>query len=215
MFGRGTSNAVDLVHNMIYDGIMPGEKLMADAGVSESEVLCAIVLNDMAKDGEVSKTGQSFENTPDTVITDGSHLENGQLKTNITYKTGEHDYVYQTNEDGLISCVIADDLQFKTHDGRLKHNSNTYGKQEGDHAGHLIGDRFGGSSELDNLVSQAKNVNMSEYKVIENQWAAALKNGQKVSVKIDINYDAGNSRPSSFMVSYDIDGTYYQHKIKN
>ena len=41
------------------------------------------------------------------------------------------------------------------------------------------------------------------------------KNGQKVSVKIDINYDAGNSRPSSFMVSYDIDGTYYQHKIKN
>ena len=48
VFGRGTSNAVDLVHNMIYDGIMPGEKLMADAGVSESEVLGAVVLNDMA-----------------------------------------------------------------------------------------------------------------------------------------------------------------------
>ena len=133
----------------------------------------------------------------------------------MTYKTGEHDYIYQTNENGLISCVIADDLQFKTHDGRLKHNSKTYGKQEGDQAGHLIGDRFGGSPELDNLVSQAKNVNMSEYKVIENQWAAALKNGQKVSVKIDIKYDTGNSRPTSFSVVYEIDGVRSRQVILN
>ena len=68
---------------------------------------------------------------------------------------------------------------------------------------------------MDNLVSQAKNVNMSEYKVIENQWAAALKNGEKVSVKIDIKYDAENSRPSSFEVSYDIGGTFYYHIINN
>ncbi len=38
--------------------------------------------------------------------------------------------------------------------------------RHGDHAGHLIGDRFGGSPELDNLVSQAQRVNSSEYKAI-------------------------------------------------
>ena len=218
MFGSGTNTAVDLVDNLIHNNIMPGEKLMADAGVGESEVLGAMVLlnleqADGLKDGY--QVGQTFGEASDTVVTDGSHWENGQLKSNITYKTGEHNYIYQTNENGLISCVIADDLQFKTHDGRLKHNPNTYGKLAEDHAGHLIGDQFGGSPELDNLVSQAKNVNMSEYKVIENQWAAALKNGQKVSVKIDIKYDAGNSRPTSFSVVYEIDGVRSRQIIMN
>ena len=42
--------------------------------------------------------------------------------------------------------------------------------------------------ELDNLVSQAKQVNLSEYKIIENEWAKALENGKKVTVDIGINY---------------------------
>lgn len=50
---------------------------------------------------------------------------------------------------------------------------------QGDHAGHLFGDRFGGSPELDNLVSQAQKVNLSEYKVLENKWAKALGEGSQ------------------------------------
>ncbi len=151
----------------------------------------------------------------DNIITDGSHLDNGKLKPNVTYKTGEHDYIYKTNEDGLIVNASTDNLQLKTHEGRLNHNPNTYGKETGDHAGHLFGDRFGGSPELDNLVSQAKNVNLSEFKVIENQWAKALENGQKVTVDIDINYDVGGTRPISFDVSYTIDDVFYYQKIYN
>lgn len=49
VFSRGTNTAIDLVHNMIYDGIMPGEKLMETAGVSESEVLGAMAINEMGK----------------------------------------------------------------------------------------------------------------------------------------------------------------------
>ena len=48
IFGRGTSTAVDVVENLINNKTMPGEKLMETAGVSESEVLGAVVLNDMA-----------------------------------------------------------------------------------------------------------------------------------------------------------------------
>ena len=140
------------------------------------------------------------------VVDDGSYLVNGKLKPNSKYVTGEHDYIYKTNNDGLITNARTDNLQLKTHDGRLIHNPNTLGKLEGDHAGHLIGDRFGGSSELDNLVSQAKEVNLSEYRVIENQWAKAIENGQKVSVDIDINYSLGGVRPNSFDVTYIIDG---------
>ena len=159
--------------------------------------------------------GKGGSDVIDNIITDGSHLDNGKLKPNVTYKTGEHDYIYKTNEDGLIVKASTDNLQLKTHEGRLKHNPNTYGKETGDHAGHLFGYRFGGSPELDNLVSQAKNVNVSEFKVIENQWAKALENGQKVTVGININYDAGNIRPISFDVSYTIEGIHYYQKIYN
>lgn len=137
------------------------------------------------------------------------------MKPNVKYQTGEHEYIYQTNEDGLISHASTDNLQIKTHESRLNHNSNTYGKEIGDHAGHIFGDRFGGSPELDNLVSQAQRVNQSEFKVIENEWAKALENGQKVTVDIDINYASSSSRPTSFDVSYTIDDVPFFKHIEN
>ncbi len=142
----------------------------------------------------------------ENIITDGSHIQNGKLKPNSIYKTGEHDYIYKTNQDGFIINAKTDKLELKNHEGRLKHDANALGKQADDHAGHLFGDRFGGSSELDNIVSQAKKVNLSEYKVIENQWAKALEKGQKVTVDININYLLGVERPISFDVFYTIDG---------
>lgn len=39
-------------------------------------------------------------------------------------------------------------------------------------------DRFGGSPNLDNIVSQSKDVNLSQYKKIENQWAKAISEGK-------------------------------------
>ncbi|HLS60806.1 MAG TPA: DNA/RNA non-specific endonuclease [Virgibacillus sp.] len=49
-----------------------------------------------------------------------------------------------------------------------------------DHAGHLAGDRFRGSPELDNLASQSSAVNLSEYKRIENEWAQAIDEDKSV-----------------------------------
>ena len=68
---------------------------------------------------------------------------------------------------------------------------------------------------MDNLVSQAKMVNLSEYKIIENQWAAALEQGKRVSVDITIKYDKGNSRPVAFEVRYEIAGEFFRKTIKN
>lgn len=68
---------------------------------------------------------------------------------------------------------------------------------------------------MDNLVSQAQNVNLSEYKVIENQWAKALENGKDVSnVNIDVHFVKGTSRPSSFDIPYEIGGVQYFQTIE-
>lgn len=99
--------------------------------------------------------------------------------------------------------------------GRLNHNSNTYGKEAGDHAGHIFGDRFGGSPELDNLVSQAQQVNLSEYKIVENEWARALRDRKIVTVDIEIYYDGLSCRPTSFDISYNIDDIPFFVHIEN
>lgn len=140
------------------------------------------------------------------IISDGSHIQNGKLKPNCTYTTGEHDYIYVTNSEGLIKYARADELQLKEHDQRLSHSRNTPGKLPGDDSGHLFGDLFGGSPKLDNLVSQARDVNRKEFRKIEREWEAALRNNQKVSAEIKIDYEPGNSRPSKFTIYYSIDG---------
>lgn len=137
------------------------------------------------------------------------------LPHRVVYKTGENGYSYKTDESGRISNASTKELQSKTHEDRLPHNPKTPGKLAGDHAGHLFGDRFGGSPELDNLVSQTSKVNLSEYKKIENIWAKAIKDEKKVAVDIKINYPSGGSRPSSFEIEYTIDGIPSYEKIYN
>lgn len=116
---------------------------------------------------------------------------------------------------GRISKFETDNLQLTNRDSRLPHNPNTPGKLKGDHAGHLAGDRFGGSPELDNLVSQASNVNLSQYKKIENQWAKAIEEGKNVKVNVEVKYDGDSLRPSKFNVQYEIDGEVFSKNILN
>ena len=151
------------------------------------------------------------------ILTDGSHLDGKVPKPNVVYEAGEHSYLYRTDEVGRIDRAYAEDLQLKLHEGRLPHNSNTPDKEIGDHAGHIFGDLFGGSPELDNLVSQAKDVNLKEYRRIERDWADALKSNppKKVEVDVKINYEGSSMRPTSFEVNYKIDGIRHKEIIKN
>ncbi len=138
-----------------------------------------------------------------------------KLRPNVKYRAGEFDYIYETDELGRISKFETDNLQLTTREQRLKHNPNTPGKQSGDHAGHLAGDRFGGSPDIDNLVSQSSDVKLRKYKKIENEWERAIKDGKKVEVKVDVKYEGEASRPTSFDIEYKIDGKEYKENILN
>jgi hypothetical protein len=141
--------------------------------------------------------------------------EKGNLKPDQKYKmAGEHGYNAETDSLGRLKNVSADDLKLSKYD-RAAHEPDTPGKVKGDHAGHMIGDRFGGSPELDNLVSQTSKNNLSTFKVMENKWASALKEvpPQKVRVEIEIKYDGDGGRPSGFDVLYQIgdEDPVFQH----
>jgi hypothetical protein len=143
------------------------------------------------------------------VVRDGSHIRaDGSLTPNTWYRTGEHEYLYRTNEHGHIDRVIAENLQLKTHIGRLRYVRRTLGKLFGDHAGHLIADWFGGSPKLDNLVSQFKHVNIREYGALERQWAAALRADPPGHVAIDmrVDTDVSTGRPEGFKITSVVNG---------
>ena len=148
-------------------------------------------------------------------FTDNPFDESGKLKPNVSYQTGEFNYNYESDDKGRISNWNTDKLQLTERDKRLDYNSKTPGKLPGDHAGHLAGDRFGGSPKLDNIVSQSQNVNLSTYKKIENQWANAISNGQKVTVNVNIKYSGDSLRPTEFDVEYTINGEFFNQNILN
>lgn len=139
----------------------------------------------------------------------------GPLLPNTTYQAGEFGYTYQTDEQGRISNWHADELQLTDRTGRLPYVRNTPGKQPGDHAGHLAGDRFGGTGGLDNLVSQYWLVNLSSYRKLENDWKRAIQDGKNVDVNVRVEYNGSDLRPSAFSIEYTIDGATEKKYITN
>lgn len=78
----------------------------------------------------------------------------------------------------------------------------------------------GGSTDLDNLVSQKSDSNRAvkntdNYRSMEREWSKALKSGKKVTdVDVKLTYENGSSRPFAFGVSYKIIRHYTQSRRK-
>ncbi|WP_336047110.1 DNA/RNA non-specific endonuclease [Solibacillus ferritrahens] len=67
------------------------------------------------------------------------------------------------------------------------------------------------------MLEQLSDVNLKQYKKIEEKWAAALKETppKKVTVDIEIIYSGENMRPDKFIVNYFIDGKQGSKELKN
>lgn len=82
-------------------------------------------------------------------------------------------------------------------------------RRETDEGGHLIGHRFGGSGNAENLVAENRTLNRSGFKVLENEWAQELEKGNEVYVDIRPEYQDETERPYSIYGEYfvlDTDG---------
>ncbi len=129
----------------------------------------------------------------DTVKPDSTYIKNG--------------YEYKTNEYGHTVRAYGD---LKLKEGQRSGLEKEVGNRgrETDEGGHLIGERFNGPSDAFNLVPQDAHLNRSEWKTMENSWAKALENGQKVTVLIEPKYHQCSPRPYQFEVLTKIDKHY-------
>ena len=84
--------------------------------------------------------------------------------------------------------------QVKTH--RSTSAQSAVSKGTGDDAGHLVGNQFGASGGPENLSLQNWQSNRyGTYKQLESVWAAKLKSGTGIEVKVIDVTKAGDSRP--------------------
>lgn len=95
--------------------------------------------------------------------------------------------------------------------GKLK------GGLAGDDGGHLLGNNFGGSSSVLNIVPMKSSVNRTgEFRELERLWEAAAKEGKTINTEIKLKYPAGTSeRPEWIEVIYHVDGKKYTKLISN
>ena len=116
-------------------------------------------------------------------------------------------FTYQTDADRNITKVfgIVELKDVQRIPSAQKAIVEQTGRPGEDHGGHLIAKIFNGSGDIDNLVAMDRLVNQSEYRRVENAIKKAVKEGNVVSVEIDVIRN-GSKRPSEFTISYSING---------
>ena len=127
-------------------------------------------------------------------------------------------YEYHTDSHGRIKSAEG---QLRLDDSPRKSIDTTTEKigkgdqRDGDERGHLMGDRFGGSNDIENMALMTKQVNRTDFKKIENNCAKALKGGGEAYMKITPKYEGGSNRATSFRVVYTINGERHAETLKN
>ena len=139
----------------------------------------------------------------------------GELLPNNEYSVNGYDY--KTDEIGR-TIEASGELKLSESDGRKTINERNVGGEDklaSDDRGHLIADRFGGSNKIENLVAQDSNLNRGEYKSLENELADKLKEGREVEMTVEVDYEGESKRPSSFTVTYSVDGVVSEKTFLN
>ncbi len=128
---------------------------------------------------------------------------------------GATPHKYTTDGAGRITNVEADlNLSTRSRNG-YQQSVKCKGAKDGnptDHGGHLIGSRFDGAGEQINLVPMTSNLNLSQWKSMENSWENLLQQIPPKNIKIEIKviYDPNvippSKRPIGFEVIEFVDG---------
>lgn len=134
-----------------------------------------------------------------------------ELLPSNTYEV--NGYKYETDDKGRV-IKVEGQLKLK-EEKRNVINTDVKDMKAGDERGHLIGDQFGGSNLVDNLVPMGFDVNRSDYKKLEEKLAKEVAEGKEVYVNIRIEYEDNTNRPSKFTVEYTINGEFFETSFIN
>lgn len=139
------------------------------------------------------------------------------LLPNNLYTLNNHKYV--TDNLGRIIKADSPNLELSSMPRSLiKDTLHKIGKgfeQNGDDRGHLIAHIFGGDNSMANIIPMDSNLNRGIYKAYEQMLAKGLKDGNKVSLTINVSYEGGSNRPSELLWIYTIGDELFEKVFTN
>ncbi len=150
--------------------------------------------------GESYESRESTDSHEKKQNVDRQHLESRYKMRERAqeYEAGEEKYKYETDKQGRIKRCSGE-LKLHPENERNNYAQRKVGGEDRrkgelekkDEGGHLIGRRFGGSAEIDNLIAQDSKLNRGEYKKMEDSWEDYLKQtdekgNPKYRVQVDI-----------------------------
>lgn len=109
------------------------------------------------------------------------------------------DYSYEEGEYGKKTYGVLELAEDPIRDPLAQKTAGGEDRRMDDDGGHLIGARFGGSPEFDNLDAQNRNLNRGSYKSMENEWADSIQDGNNVFANIETYKDGNSDRPTAYM----------------
>ena len=119
----------------------------------------------------------------------------------VTTTVGNRDYVFDRDARGR--TVRAEGPLCNPNRIENEHRSTSAQKRiaggTGDHAGHLIGNQFGGPGGDENLVRMCPTLNLGKWKRMENQLVGLTKNNS-VRVVVTVHYKGNSTKPAKFTV---------------
>ena len=131
------------------------------------------------------------------------------LKKDIKYSV--KGYEYSTDKYSRIKTFATDNLKLKDPKRKrldIVDTIETIAKgfqKSGDNRGHLFADLFNGDNSMANIIAMKGDLNLGEYKDMEQIWADALRAGKKVKVSGELVYNGSSQRPEKIIVRYIID----------
>lgn len=152
---------------------------------------------------ESGEQGESREQSESREAQEAKLPEHFESKYKLKEQAQEYEsgnYKYETDKQGRIKkCYGELSLQPESErniyaqrkaggEDRRRGTLEGEGKDDG---GHLIGRRFGGSAEVDNIIAQDSKLNRGEYKRMEDDWQKRLEEkdevgNSKYKVEVDI-----------------------------
>lgn len=189
------------------------------------------ILNDNTSNGSTSNEAAITPNvdklkTNSVIYVDSCDLSGNRqpnVKVNIGY--GSRVYYGYTNEYSQLAYVQADSLQLQnsstenlTSYGRYcDSQANVNGASGNYNRGHAIGDALGGDSNAYNIFPQLINTNEGAYNDVERKLQDTLYNGGTVTnFELKLTYpNSSTNIPSSYTMSYYLNGVYDEHSFNN
>jgi hypothetical protein len=134
----------------------------------------------------------------------------------VTHAIVKNGYRYEIDSPArTIKIAGGIHLRAQPRSKREQANAGRPDRRSSDDGGHFIAARFNGPRDWFNHFAQDANFNRGAYRVLEDRWAKAVRQGKRVFVDITPMYNGASRRPYKLVIRWIVNGEKFGSEFPN